>query len=54
MARTDEEAREIKKNVLTGRRKRMYYSAELKVYKMAYEKVMMEMLGEASDIDEDI
>lgn len=46
MTRTDEEAIELKKNILDGELKKKYYSDMLMAYNVTWKKVMCEILGE--------
>lgn len=46
MARTDEEAIELKKNILDGELKKKYYGNMLIAYNLARKKVMREIFGE--------
>lgn len=46
MARTDEEAIELKKNILDGELKKKYYSDMLMAYNAAWKKVIREIFGE--------
>lgn len=52
MARTDEEAIELKKNILDGELKKKYYSDMLIVYNVAWKKVMREIFGEDIEFEE--
>ena len=46
LARTDEEALELEKNILDGELKKKYYSNLLIAYNTAWKKVMEELFGE--------
>lgn len=52
MARTDEEAIQLKKNILDGELKKKYYSDMLNVYNMAWKNVMREIFGEDVEVEE--
>ena len=52
MARTDEEAVELKKNLLDGELKKKYYSDMLIAYTVAWKKVMREIFGEDIEFEE--
>ncbi len=52
MARTDEEAIELKKNILDGELKKKYYSKMLIAYNDAWKKVMREIFGEDIEFEE--
>lgn len=52
MARTDEEAIELKKNILDGELKKKYYSDMLIAYNVAWKKVMREIFGEDIEFEE--
>lgn len=52
MARTDEEAVELKKNILDGELKKKYYSDMLMAYSVAWKKVMYEIFGEDVEFEE--
>ena len=43
MARTDEEAVELKKNILDGKLKKKFYSKMLMAYNLAWEKAVQEL-----------
>lgn len=52
MARTDEEAIELKKNILEGKLKKKYYSDMLIAYNVARKRVMYEIFGEDIEFEE--
>lgn len=52
MARTDEEAIELKKNILDGKLKKKFYSGMLGAYNVAWEKVKREFFGEDVEFEE--
>lgn len=52
MARTDEEAIELKKNILDGELKKKFYSNMLIAYNVARKKVMREIFGEDIEFEE--
>ena len=52
MARTDEEAVELKKNILDGEMKKKYYSDMLLAYNVAWKNVMREIFGEDVKFEE--
>lgn len=52
MARTDEEAVELKKNILDGKLKKKFYSNMLIAYNVAWKKVMREIFGEDIEFEE--
>ena len=52
LARTDEEAVELKKNILDGEMKKKYYSDMLNAYNMAWKNVMREIFGEDVEFEE--
>lgn len=52
MARTDEEAIELKKNILDGELKKKFYSDMLIAYNVAWKKVMREIFGEDIEFEE--
>lgn len=52
MARTDEEAIELKKNILDGKLKKKFYSDMLIAYNAAWKKVLREMFGEDVEFEE--
>ena len=52
IARTDEEAIQLKKNILDGEMKKRFYSEMLIVYKIAWENAMRERFGENIEFDE--
>lgn len=51
MARTDEEASELRKNLLDGKLKRKYNGELLESYKAVWQKVMKELFGTVSEDD---
>ena len=51
-ARTDEEAIELKKNILDGELKKKYYSDMLIAYNAAWKKVMEELFGEDIEFED--
>jgi hypothetical protein len=51
MARTDEEAIELKKNILDGELKKKFYSDILIAYNAAWKNVMREIFGEDIDLE---
>lgn len=53
MARTDEEAIELKKNILDGKMKKKFYGDMLIAYSVAWKNVMCELLGGDVEFDED-
>ena len=52
MARTDEEAIQLKKNILDGELKKKYYSDMLIAYNAAWKNVMREIFGEDVEFEE--
>lgn len=52
MARTDEEAIELKKNILDGEMKKKFYSDILIAYNVAWKNVMREIFGEDVEFEE--
>ena len=52
MARTDEEAIELKKNILEGKLKKKFYSGMWGAYNVAWEKVKREFFGEDVEFEE--
>lgn len=52
LARTDEEAIELKKNILDGELKKKYYSDILRAYNVAWKKVMEELFGEDIEFED--
>lgn len=52
MARTDEEAIELKKNILDGELKKKFYSNMLIAYNIAWKKVIREIFGEDIEFEE--
>ena len=52
MARTDEEAVELKKNILDGEMKKKYYGDMLFAYNVAWKNVMREIFGEDEKFEE--
>lgn len=52
MARTDEEAIELKKNMLDGKLKKKYYGDMLMAYKVAFKEAMREIFGEDIEFEE--
>lgn len=52
LARTDEEAIELKKNILDGELKKKYYSDMLIAYNAAWKKVMKELFGEDIEFED--
>lgn len=52
MARTDEEAIELKKNILDGEMKKKFYSDILIAYNVAWKNVMREIIGEDIEYEE--
>ena len=52
IARTDEEAIQLKKNILDGEMKKKFYSEMLIAYKIAWENAMREIFGENIELDE--
>lgn len=52
IARTDEEAIQLKKNILDGEMKKKFYSEMLIAYKIAWENAMRERFGENIEFDE--
>ena len=52
MARTDEEAVELKKNILDGEMKKKYYSDMLIAYNVSWKNVMCEIFGEGVEFGE--
>ena len=52
LARTDEEAIELKKNILDGELKKKYYSDMLIAYNAAWKKVMEELFGEDIEFED--
>lgn len=52
MARTDEEAIELKKNILDGKLKKKFYSSMLMAYNLAWEKAVQEIFGEDVNLEE--
>lgn len=52
MARTDEEAVELKKNILDGKLKKKFYSKMLMAYNLAWEKAVQEIFGEDVNLEE--
>lgn len=52
MARTDEEAIQLKKNILDGELKKKYYSNMLNAYNIAWKNVMRGIFGEDVEFEE--
>ena len=52
MARTDEEAIELKKNILDGKLKKKFYSSMLMAYNVAWKNFVREIFGEDIEFDE--
>ena len=52
MARTDEEAIQLKKNILDGELKKKYYGDMLSTYNVAWKNVMREIFGEDIEFEE--
>lgn len=52
MARTDEEAIELRKNILDGKLKKKFYSGMLGAYNAAWEKVRREFFGGIVEFEE--
>lgn len=52
MARTDEEAMELKKNILDGKLKKKYYSKMLMAYNLAWKNAIQEISGEDVNLEE--
>ena len=52
MARTDEEAIQLKKNILDGELKKKYYSNMLNAYIKAWKNVMRGIFGEDVEFEE--
>lgn len=52
MARTDEEAIELKKNILDGKLKKKFYSSMLMAYNVAWKIVVREIFGEDIEYNE--
>lgn len=52
LARTDEEAVELKKNILDGELKKKYYSDVLNAYNVAWKKAMKEIFGEDIEVED--
>lgn len=52
MARTDEEAIQLKKNILDGELKKKYYGDMLSAYNVAWKNVMREIVGEDVEFEE--
>ena len=52
MARTDEEAIELKKNILDGKLKKKFYSSMLMAYNVAWKNVVREIFGEDIEYNE--
>ena len=51
MARTDEEAIELKKNILDGKLKKKFYSSMLMAYNVAWKNIVREIFGEDIEFD---
>lgn len=52
IARTDEEAIELKKNILDGKLKKKFYSSMLMAYNVAWKNLLREIFGEDIEFDE--
>lgn len=52
LARTDEDAVEIRNNILNGKLKKKYYGDMLTAYNEAWQKVMVEVFGREIDYDD--
>lgn len=52
LARTDEEAIKLKKNILDGELKKKYYGNMLIAYNVAWKKVMRELFGEDIEFED--
>lgn len=52
MARTDEEAIELKKNILDGKLKKKYYGDMLMAYNVAWKKAVREIFGEDIEFED--
>mgnify|MGYP001851984928 FL=1 len=52
MARTDEEAIELKKNILDGKLKKKFYTSMLMAYNVAWKNIVREIFGEDIEFNE--